>query len=449
MRRYEMPLALTLKGLLYLSAQRASGIDISGPYSTIVKVTRNPERLSAGVEGFLKEVLIHAYRKVPYYHAIFEEHHLVDGGKVDLSRFPSLPVLTKGAVRNHVEDLKSVDIGASRAYSESTSGSTGEPLMFWKDRAHDSWRLASLIYYYKELLGLDYLGARKLFFGSPFRFPPNGLRRSFGEWLTSSARLDGLLLTEGAMEGYVRKLNSFQPEVVQGMAGSLLELSRFIGRRGLKVHRPKALISTDEMLLDFMREEIEGVFGAKVYNLYGSLEAGEVAAECDAGSMHVFAANNFVEVLGEGRGEGVGEIVVTPLHNFAMPLIRYRIGDEASMAVSKCSCGSVLPTMGEIQGRTTDYFVRGDGGLVHGEYFLELLRGGEGIDAFQVTQEERGKIRILLAAKRVDAAWQDAVEEKVRVAMGTDCKLTWELVDEVPRGPTEKRHYLRCLVSPP
>jgi phenylacetate-CoA ligase len=165
--------------------------------------------------------------------------------------------------------------------------------------------------------------------------------------------------------------------------------------------------------------------------------------------MHAFEYVNFVEVLDEGRGEGIGEIVVTPLHNFAMPLIRYRTGDEASVGVSKCGCGSVLLTMSKIEGRTTDYFVREDGALVHGFYFFPPMRQNTSVKAFQIVQEEHKAIRIILQSDRVDEGWQRSVEERTRLAMGADCKVTWELVDEIPRTPTGKRRFVVSLVGHP
>ncbi|MGA1975892.1 MAG: phenylacetate--CoA ligase family protein [Conexivisphaerales archaeon] len=436
---------MTSRGSLYSLAQRASGVDYSAPFTKINGMAGDEDRLTAGTEALLKELLLHAYRNVPYYHALFEGHGLVEGGRVEVSRFDSLPLLTKETIREHASGFTSTGARGRGTYEDSTGGSTGEPLHVMKDAAYDGWRIACQLYFYREFLCLDYFRARKLSFSNPFRWPPNGPKRSLGEWLNNSARLDGLLLTEDAMGGYVKRLNSFRPDSVQGMADTLYELGRFIEARGLKVHRPKVVVSYDVMLYDHMREEIEAAFGCKVHDLYGAVEAGMIAGECGSGSMHVFSFDSKVELLPGGKG-GEAEIVVTPLHNFAMPLIRYRIGDEAFPGVSKCGCGSVLPTIGRVAGRTTDYFVREDGGLVHGLYFISLLRDAKEIRAFQVVQEDYERIRILVRAAGLSEAWRRSVEEKVRLAMGPACRVVWEFVDEVPRTPLGKHLFVKSLV---
>jgi phenylacetate-CoA ligase len=272
-----------------------------------------------------------------------------------------------------------------------------------------------------------------------------GPSQSVAAWLTNSVRLNGALLTESVMEDRVKRINSFQPDAVEGIADTLYELSRFMVARGLKVHRPKVVVSYDMVLSDHMREEIEEAFGCKVHDHYGAVEAGMMAGECGSGSMHVFSFDSKVEVLPGGDG-GAGEIVVTPLHNFAMPLIRYRIGDEAQPGGFRCGCGSALPTMGKITGRTMDYFVRKDGGLVHGAYFISFLREVKEITAFQVVQEDYERIRILVRAEGLSDAWRRSFETEVRLLMGPDCKIKWEFVDEIPNTPVGKRLYVKSLV---
>jgi phenylacetate-CoA ligase len=161
----------------------------------------------------------------------------------------------------------------------------------------------------------------------------------------------------------------------------------------------------------------------------------------------VFAFNHHVEMLkGNGFVEG-GEVVVTPLHNLTMPLARYRLGDIVHPGPPSCGCGSPLPTFGRVSGRTLDYFVRGDGGLVNGLYFVAILRSNRSLEAFQVVQEDFKTIRILVKMISVEGGWREQMESQMKLAMGTDCRIIWEMVEEVPRTKDGKYSFVKSLVS--
>ena len=98
--------------------------------------------------------------------------------------------------------------------------------------------------------------------------------------------------------------------------------------------------SAAETLTDEMRDQIERVFGRKLYNFYGSREVSNLAGECKDGLMHSFAFWNYQELLGEHnrpvkQGEE-GKVVVTNLFNYSMPMIRYEIADMAVLGTERC-----------------------------------------------------------------------------------------------------------------
>jgi phenylacetate-CoA ligase len=435
------------RGTAYLVVQRASGRNYSSPGRVIRNLTESRELLAGGEERFLRDLLSHAYGQIPYYSEAFRRCGLVTGEGIDMSKFGALPPLTRKAVRSNPDQLISQDFRSRRAFWDATGGSTGEPVHILKDSLHDSWTIATLRYHYKEMLGIDYLRARKFFLGNPFRYLPLGAKRTLADWLTNSVHADGLRLSDATLEAHVRAFNAFQPDVLISFPSVLYEVARFIDRKGKSVHRPEAIISSGEALQDYMREEIESAFGAKAYDLYGAVEAPAIAGECSAGLMHLFTFHNHVEILtANGSVEG-GEVVVTPLHNLTMPLIRYRLGDVVHPGPKSCSCGSPLPTLGRVSGRTLDYFLRRDGGLVNGLYFVAILRSNRSLEAFQVVQEDYETIRILVKMSSLDGGWREETEGKVRLAMGTECRIIWEEVEEVPRTKYGKYSIVKSLVN--
>jgi len=156
--------------------------------------------------------------------------------------------------------------------------------------------------------------------------------------------------------------------------------------------------------------------------------------------------NQVVEILDK---DGVpcppgqmGEIVVTSLHNYAMPLIRYRIGDMGSWLGQECTCGRGSALLREVSGRVVDTFLTKSGKKIDGEYFTHLIYFKNWVSKFQFVQEdlETIKVRIQKCDEPVARDLQE-IEDKVRVVMGDDCKVEFEFVDEIPASSSGKYRY--------
>jgi phenylacetate-CoA ligase len=144
-----------------------------------------------------------------------------------------------------------------------------------------------------------------------------------------------------------------------------------------------------------------------------------------------------------------GSVVVTDLCNFAMPLVRYQIGDVAVRADGACPCGRGLPLLESITGREADFVVTGDGRLVSGisltENFALLVPG---VAQIQIVQEE---VRRFVFRIVRDAAWGPAAErrlaELVAERFGADTRHTCEFVEMIPQEPSGK--YRFCISHVP
>ena len=250
---------------------------------------------------------------------------------------------------------------------------------------------------------------------------------------------------------YIERINQYKPYFVAGYAGSLYQLCKIAEKYRKRIYRPHFVYSSAELLQDFMRAKIEEQFDAKVYDYYGSREVGAIAGECRFGRLHVFIANNVIEIVDkDGRltPQGhEGNIAVTNLHNLSMPLIRYLIGDTAIVGSTSCRCGSTLPTLRQLTGRTTNHFRTVSNSLVHGEYFTHLFYHRNWVDSFQVDQLDFDHVRvsIVLASNPVDG---DVVEitDAVRLVMGRDCRIDWDYVNSIQRTAEGKHLYTRCFL---
>ncbi len=444
-----------LKKNIYSLFLRFKGTHFNNQYLEINSI-HNRDDLIKFKKLYLKRLLLHAYKHVPYYHRLLKNVGVVNGGTVEISKFSKIPILTKEILRN--EKLISDDYRTRNWYENFSGGSTGEPTRFIQDTNYHKWYYATNEYYYKNLLGVNELNAKKIeLWGSPRDLFQGsvGLKAKIGMWLNNIVLLNSFRMTETDMEKYVKTINSYKPDLIRAYAGSLFELCRYVEMKNVKIFSPKILVSSAETLTGEMREKIESIFKTKLYNFYGSRETASLAGECKCGLMHIFEFNNYIEILdkiNQPVGEGTeGKIIVTNLHNYSMPFIRYDTGDVAVTGPDKCKCGNILPTLGRIYGRIEEQFIRKDGKIVIGYFFVHLmgvvLNKGF-IKKFQVIQEDYDKIRILAVLQQtLPVIEKHDIENKIRMEMGPDCRIIWDFVDDIPKTKSGKYLYTKTLVA--
>src|SRR5262249_582338 len=149
--------------------------------------------------------------------------------------------------------------------------------------------------------------------------------------------------------------------------------------------RPRGIISAAMVLHSWERKVIEEVFACPVTNRYGCEEVSLIACECERHEgLHINADGVFGEILRAGQPAApwvAGSVVVTDLANYAMPMLRYKVGDVAAFAQNRCSCGRGLPMLERLEGREADYVTTPTGELISGisltENFAMLVPGIE------------------------------------------------------------------------
>lgn len=448
---------MTFKGTLYNLILITLKRNSNNEYSQISKL-HNKDQINRFVEEKLTQLILHANNHVKYYRKVFDQIDLIKNETVDLSRISEIPILTKEIIRKHHQDLISDDYQTRKWFNTASGGSTGEPVRLIQDDIYSKWATATNYYYYKNILGIEEPIVKKVILWGSERDlleGSEGLKEKVYTWLTNTVFLNSFRMTESDIEQYINTINNFKPVIVRGYAGSLYELCRYAERNKLALYTPTVVVSTAELLTDGMRETIQSTFGTKVYNFYGSREVGNLAGECKEGLMHPFMFWNYQELL-DSHNQPVkegeeGRVIATNLFNYSMPLIRYDIGDTAILGQENCSCGLMLPTFKEIMGRITDQFLLENGTTVPSLYFLWLLSvysNKDKIEKFQIIQEDYNKIRILVVPKgEVTDSYKREVMEKIRVVMGRDCKVEWDIVDDIPKTPSGKYLYAKSLIG--
>jgi phenylacetate-CoA ligase len=400
----------------------------------------------------LIDLLQHCREHVPYYRNLMET--MPAGWKQNpIGYLQTLPLLTKEIIREKLEHLQSDDLSRRKWFFNTSGGSTGEPVRLIQD---DRYLRHSDAVTDTQYLTLKHRpGDRTVLLWGSERDILGGKttwRERVGTFLYNRVALNAFLMTPERMRDFVRVINDFRPTLLLAYAQAAYELSGFIEEERLDVKPPGAIVTSAGTLYDFMRERIQRVFCCPVVNRYGSREVGAIACECpENGHLHVPPTWSYVEIVDDfghpALPETEGNIVVTTLGNFSMPLLRYFIGDRGVLGGdAQCVCGRRGQMLRRVLGRSVDAFCLSDGTLIDGEYFTHLLYFRAWVRKFQVVQKAYDHIDYSIVGTRPDVAEIDDIVAKTRAVMGANCRVTFGFVSEIREGSSGKYRYTICEV---
>lgn len=410
-----------------------------------------PRELAAFRDRALRTLVAHAYRSVPYYRRLFDRHGLRPGDVRSVADLPAIPVTTKDDLRAvPAQDTIARGLDAARLLEVTTSGVSGEPFTIrrtWLER-----RLTVCFW----VRAKRYLGQRP----SDRSASISLVRRGRGHDPTLQMRVLNALglfrkLTLSCFEQpaeALRALRSYRPDRLSAYPGVLALLADEMTDEDRRLVRPRLVMAGGEVMTPLARRRIAEAFGTPVYNLYGAHELNLIAWQCrQTGQMHTCDDAVILEVLKDGRpaapGER-GEPVGTNLHSYAMPFIRYRLGDVVTQGVAACPCGRPFGTIHAIQGRVIDYFPLPDGRWMHPyEIVAPLLQTAPWIRRYQILQEQEDSVVLRVVAAPAPSPEDIArLEGVVKPILGPGVAFRVEPVPAIEIGPGGKTQVLRSLV---
>ena len=400
------------------------------------------DRLFRFQEALLERLIAHAISNCEYYRSRWPAGCGAGGNSrgIDLS---SLPVLSR-------EDLieNELTIRANQRHgrvAEKTSGgSTGRPVTVVKPADAVARERAATWRGY-GWAGLQVAAPQARLWGVPIRTSGKAVA-ALNDLIGNRLRLSAFGLTQERTEAYLKRLHRFRPHFVYGYVSLVVELCRFLEATSSKLpDSVKCIVTTSEVLDDYSRSFIEEVTQLRVFNEYGCGEVGSIAHECEAGQLHIMADNLLVEVeASDDLPPGFGHLLVTDLHNLAMPLIRYRLGDLGILSNTSCPCGKPYPILERIVGRAYDLVVGGDGKLYHPEAviyaFEELKRRGVNLPPYQVVQEADGVLDVRLAgvSSGLTLQVQEQLTALLKVSLDPKIRVTFQNVGGLEREASGK-----------
>jgi len=403
----------------------------------------------------LKKILKCALKNIPYYQQTFKNYADLINNLKSVSELSSLPVLTKQQIRANFNLLQN-PIFKGRTKTDSTSGSTGDPMQFVHDRDGGAYARA-LMYREHKWYNLHVGDREARFYGIPMDFDAN-IKERIKDFLMNRKRFSVFNLSEDSLSRYYEIIDNYQPSYIYGYTSAIFEFINFIKNRNLRFKGDfiKAIIVTSEVLVNEQREIMESYLNVPVVNEYGCSEVGIIAAECPHNRLHISAENIIVEIIKNGApakpGEP-GEVVITGLNNFAMPLIRYKMGDVAILSDKSCSCGRNLPLLENIEGRVNNMVVTPDGKISSGLIFYyisrSLIENNGGVKKFKVIQNEIDRITFqIVKDKNFEEGNLQALVKKTHEYLSPDIQVDFEFFTELPHRTGGKIIHFVSKIQP-
>ena len=394
----------------------------------------------------LQKLLAHCQETVPYYRRRWKELGLNWQDIRSTAEFANIPMIGKDDIRAHYDEFVS-EPWRGKTLKKTTGGSTGRPFSFEYTRESYERRMAVMMRGYAwagwrpGVRRLDIWGTE---LGSPSL--PHRLKTKAFDAVMGRRVLSCFEMNRDNLGEFVAEIDRYRPAVIVGYTGALETIAGRIASHGGAKWAPQSVITAAEMLSTHQRELLQASFRAPVFHTYGCREFMLIGAECaEHRGYHASADHLVIEVADDaGRTvhDGPGSVVITDLHNYGMPLVRYANGDliRANSSGSRCPCGRGLPLIGAVEGRRLDMLTTPDGRFIPGEFFPHLLKDVPSIEAFQVRQTRPDQL-VVLIVKSNDIT--PAIWAYLRTAMdkvvGRDMTVEFRMVDDIPLTPSGKR----------
>jgi phenylacetate-CoA ligase len=390
----------------------------------------------------------HSFAHVPFYRALFESRGATPDGIREPEDLTKLPILRRGDLQGRRDRLTTHHLGPH--ISRQTSGTTGEPLMFGFGLDSEHWRHALRLRAY-EWAGFRPGDKAVYFWGARLPSPPPWKTRAktaLDRRLHREHHIPCDVMSEDRLAETVEHIRRARPEVLVTYAQAGAELARYINRNDLRTWRTMSVVCGAERLLPRDRDDLQAAFGPRVFDTYGCREVMLIGAECEAHrGFHLSLENLVVEiVITEGdvqrpaREGETGEVVITDLHNLAMPFIRYANGDIATAGSSRvCTCGRTLPRIEAVQGRLSETLRDGQGAAVSGLAISFLFHDVAGaVRQFQAVQHKDHSVSINLVPTGALAPSQIAAihQSSMRLLRGVPVRIN--VVPDLPRSQAGK-----------
>lgn len=394
----------------------------------------------------LKKLLEDTYKCIPYYKNLWDLHKINPIGIKTAEDFAKIPLLTKEIIRKNYSDLMNPII--KKYECRSTSGSTGSPLKFVKDRYATAY-MDAVMYHSYSWHGITIGDNQIRFWGMPENQKGKRVAR-IKDFLMNRIRLSAFVLDKETCLSFINRIEQATPDYFYGYPSMIFLFAHFLKTENITIKglSLKAVITTGEQLFDKQRKVIEECFHTRVINEYGSTEVGVIGLECPEGNMHEISSNIYLEIIKDGIPvkDEEGDVCVTELHSKTSPFVRYKIGDRGILLSEKCKCGLPYPIFKILSGRIDDFIVTPEGKKIYDAILAYTLK--KSVISFKAVQKNIKSLDIFIVP---DKDYNEKLEDKYLRqfcdSISTEMEFRFHYVDEIKPERSGKLRYFRSEIK--
>lgn len=369
----------------------------------------------------------------------------------------NIPIMTKSHLQKPLEDRLSKSFTEKTVYINKTSGSSGTPFIFAKDKFCHALTWAEIIDRFGSW-GINFnssLQAR--FYGIPLDFQ-GYYKERIKDFFSHRYRFPVFDLSEKKMEEILSAFESKKFNYINGYTSSIVLFAKFLKDKNILLTKVcptlKYCIVTSEMLFDDDKTLMEAVFGVPVINEYGASELDLIAFTNREGELEVNSRTIFVEILDDLDKPvplgNPGRIVITSLYNKAHPMIRYELGDLGVLATSSTY---KKPILEKLIGRTNDMAKLPSGKIVAGLTFYyvtkSIISNDGNVKEFIIEQTKLDTFKIqYVADKELVQQEKAAIQKAILEYLEKDLKVIFERAEILKRSKSGKLKQFVSLIEP-
>lgn len=414
----------------------------------IKKARRYLQQINAKSEVELNHFIGQQQQEIVSFHLKNNDfYRQLTNGTQTFEHWETIPVMTKTDLQQPLHNRLSIGYSMKNIYINKTSGSSGDPFIFAKDKFCHALTWAVIQQRFGRF-GIDFNTSKQArFYGIPLDFK-GFAKEKIKDALSSRHRFSVFDLSDEAFSNHLQKFRTTSFDYINGYTSAIVQFAKFLERRKfhLKTICPslKACVVTSEMLFEADKQLMETVFGVPVINEYGASELDLIAFENTQNQWQINNETLYVEILDDNNkvlpyGKE-GRIVITSLFNKAHPFIRYDIGD-----VGVLSEESTLqkPILKQLTGRTNDIALLPSGKKAAGLTFYyitkSIIEDDGHVKEFIVEQTKLDTFKIVYKSEHVlDDDKKTAIKAEMERYLEPGLVILFEHVSVLQRSPSGK-----------
>lgn len=368
-------------------------------------------------------------------------------GKNSILEITDFPIIKKKSIQEKLDSFVNPKYKSNKMIRSYTGGSTGEPTIFYQTRYFRDVMSAGV---WRTWTWAGWKPGQSILYiwGCPEDIRTN-LRRKVVNFINRKTIINAFDCSVSDYQRWVRIYNKQKPCLLFGYANSMGEFAKYILDNRISVVKPKAIVTSTEMLFPEVRRNIELAFGQKVHNSYALREMWAVASECKQGRLHIFTDICYLE--SDQDELGINHLLLTTFHNEAMSLIRYDTDDTGSILDGECLCGSEFPLMDLRIGRQLDFIIGPNGKRIDPYFLYYLMYKIQGISKYQFYQKSCLSIELKIVKNRLFSnetiTHIKKVENELKKKLSHDLVFLIKQVNDIRPGRTGKHKFIISEVS--